>query len=116
MILDSSLKLKINSVKIISFDIFDTLLLRSFLEPKDVFLALEKAENCPEFFKYRSEAEPKAWEKLGLDGIEECDHYLTAGETLLDGNVGFFMAPTKHFLSRHAWNNYMEFMRRHLNK
>ena len=64
MILDSSLKLKINSVKIISFDIFDTLLLRSFLEPKDVFLALEKTENCPEFFKYRSEAEPKAWEKL----------------------------------------------------
>ena len=64
MLLDSNLKLKINNVKIISFDIFDTLLLRSFLEPKDVFLALEKAENCPEFCKYRSEAEPKAWEQL----------------------------------------------------
>ena len=64
MILDSSLKLKINSVKIISFDIFDTLLLRSFLEPKDVFLSLEKTENCPDFFKYRTQAEPKAWEKF----------------------------------------------------
>ena len=61
-------------------------------------------------------AASEAWEKLGLDGLQECDHYLTGGETLLDGNVGFFMAPTKHFLSRHAWNNYMEFMRRHLNK
>lgn len=61
-------------------------------------------------------AAAKAWEKLGLDGIEDCDHYLTPGERLLNGNIGFFMAPTKHFLSRHAWNNYMEFMRRHLNK
>ena len=61
-------------------------------------------------------AASKMWEKLGLDGIEECDHYLTAGEALLDGNVGFFVSPTKHFLSRHAWNNFMDFMRRHLNK
>lgn len=61
-------------------------------------------------------AAAKAWENMGLYGIQECDHFLTPGERLLDGNVGFFMAPTKHFLSRHAWNNYMEFMRRHLNK
>ena len=60
-------------------------------------------------------AAAKAWEKLGLDGIEECDHYLTAGEKLLQGNVGFFMSPTKHFLSRFAWNNFIEFMRKHLN-
>lgn len=58
-------------------------------------------------------AASEAWEKLGLDGMQECDHYLTADEKLLDGNVGFFMAPTMHFLSRHAWNNYMEFMRIH---
>ena len=57
-----------------------------------------------------------AWEDLGLDGIKGCDHYLTAGEKLLDGNVGFFMSPTKHFLSRHAWNNFMEFIRQHFNK
>ena len=61
-------------------------------------------------------AAAKAWEDMGLDGIEECDHFLTAGEKLLQGNVGFFMAPTKHFLSRHAWNNYIEFMLKHLNK
>ena len=60
-------------------------------------------------------AASKAWESMGLDGIEECDHFLTPGEKLLDGNVGFFMAPTKHFLSRHAWNNFIEFMRKHTN-
>lgn len=54
-----------------------------------------------------------AWENLGLEGLEECDHFLTGGEKLLNGNVGLFMAPTMHFLSRHAWNNYMEFMRIH---
>lgn len=54
-----------------------------------------------------------AWQQLGLDGMQPCDRYLTSGEKLLDGNVGFFMAPTNHFLSRHAWNNYMEFMRIH---
>ena len=58
-------------------------------------------------------AAAEAWEKMGLDGIEECDHYLTGGEKLLNGNVGFFMTPTMHFLSRHAWQRYMEFMRIH---
>ncbi len=58
-------------------------------------------------------AAAEAWENIGLEGIQECDHYLTGGEKLLNGNVGFFMAPTMHFLSRHAWSNYMEFMRIH---
>ncbi len=58
-------------------------------------------------------AAAEAWEKIGLYGIEKCDHYLTGGEKLLHGDIGFFMAPTKHFLSRHAWNSYMEFMRIH---
>ena len=58
-------------------------------------------------------AAAEAWEKTGLMGLKECDHYLTGSEKLLDGNVGFFMAPTMHFLSRHAWNNFMEFMRIH---
>lgn len=58
-------------------------------------------------------AASEAWEKLGLVGLEECDHYLNPDERLLHGNVGYSMTPTTHFLSRHAWNNYMEFMRIH---
>lgn len=58
-------------------------------------------------------AASEAWEKLGLVGLQECDHYLAPGEKLLNGNVGYSMTPTTHFLSRHAWINYMEFMRIH---
>lgn len=58
-------------------------------------------------------AASEAWEKFGLAGLQECDHYLTPDEKLLNGNVGYSMTPTTHFLSRHAWINYMEFMRIH---
>ena len=58
-------------------------------------------------------AASEAWEKLGLVGLQECDHYLVPGEKLINGNVGYSMTPTTHFLSRHAWINYMEFMRIH---
>ena len=58
-------------------------------------------------------AASEAWEKFGLVGLQECDHYLVPGEKLLNGYVGYSMTPTTHFLSRHAWINYMEFMRIH---
>ena len=58
-------------------------------------------------------AASEAWEKLGLIGLQECDRYLVPSEKLLNGNVGYSMTPTTHFLSRHAWINYMEFMRIH---
>ncbi len=58
-------------------------------------------------------AASEMWENMGLVGLQNCDHYLTPGERLLEGNIGYCMTPTTHFLSRHAWNNYMEFMRIH---
>lgn len=58
-------------------------------------------------------AASESWEKFGLVGLQECDHYLVPGEKLLNGNVGYSMTPTTHFLSRHAWINYMDFMRIH---
>ena len=58
-------------------------------------------------------AASEAWEKMGLVGLEECDRYLEPNEKLLKGNVGFSMTPTTHFLSRHSWHNYMEFIRIH---
>ena len=56
-------------------------------------------------------AASEAWEKLGLVGLQECDHYLAPEEKLLNGNVGYSVTATTHFLSRHAWHNYMKFMR-----
>ncbi len=58
-------------------------------------------------------AASEMWEKQGLTGLEECDHFLASEESLLEGNVGFFVAPTMHYMSRYAWSKYLEFMRKH---
>lgn len=47
---------------VISFDIFDTLVLRSFSDPKDLFYIVGKRLNMPEFYDLRIEAEKKAKE------------------------------------------------------
>ena len=58
-------------------------------------------------------AASKAWENMGLKGLQGSDHYILPKETMMQGDVGIFMTPTHHFMSRHAWNNFMEFMRIH---
>lgn len=47
-------------------------------------------------------AASEAWEKAGLDGLVGCNRFLTSGEALLDGHIGFFMIDFLHFLSRHS--------------
>lgn len=54
-----------------------------------------------------------AWEELGLKGITECDHFLNHGEACLDGRIGYFMIDFFHFLSRHSWHRYLEFIELH---
>lgn len=58
------IKQKIKNAKIISFDIFDTLLVRPFLEPKNVFDFLSKHLQEPEFAYKRSVAE----DELRIEG------------------------------------------------
>lgn len=50
----------IDKHEVISFDIFDTLLLRPYVKPTDLFLHLERLENAVGFAKARIEAEQKA--------------------------------------------------------
>ena len=47
---------------VISFDIFDTLVLRSFSDPKDLFYIVGKRLDMPEFYNLRIQAEKKAKE------------------------------------------------------
>lgn len=49
----------ISKKDIISFDIYDTLIIRSFVQPNDVFKFLEKNENIKGFYKARLKAEKK---------------------------------------------------------
>ena len=48
-------------IKIYSFDIFDTLLLRPYTDPQGVWKILEEQENCKGFAKFRKEADAKTY-------------------------------------------------------
>ena len=64
MSLLNKLKSKIKKSDIISFDIFDTLLLRSYLNPNDVFAAIAEKYDTPDFYENRINAEPAAMRDL----------------------------------------------------
>ena len=57
---------------IISFDIFDTLLLRPFAKPTDLFFYMEDTLNRPGFAQHRVSAENKLRKELPI-GIEEIE-------------------------------------------
>ena len=73
-----TIKDKINKAEIVSFDIFDTLLLRPYVEPVDLFKHLEKLYAVENFSKVRIEAEKTARKKyshnidITLNQIYEC--------------------------------------------
>lgn len=65
------LKQKIDSHKIISFDIFDTLIIRPYEKPTDVFLHIELAYKVKNFCNIRQEAESKARRIASKNGFDE---------------------------------------------
>lgn len=75
-----SLKRKINKAQVVSFDIFDTLLLRPYVAPVDLFYHIEQNFNCEGFAKNRIEAEQlarklktsKEKEDITYDEIYDC--------------------------------------------
>lgn len=67
---------EIEKYDVISFDIFDTLLVRPYAKPTDLFLHLEYLYNAEGFHKKRIEAEKIArknnnYEEVGIDDIYE---------------------------------------------
>ena len=74
---DTDLKKLINNSEIVSFDIFDTVILRKVLEPADIFTIVENLYNDEhkkldiDFKSIRSKAEPEATKILTeLDGTQ----------------------------------------------
>ena len=55
----------------------------------------------------------EAWERMGLTGLVGSNRYLKPGEALTDGHVGYFLIHSLHFLSRHSWKHFLEFMEKH---
>ena len=62
----------------------------------------------------RALAAGEAWERMGLSGLITPDRYINHGEALLDVHIGFIKANTFHFLTRHNWRNFLNFMQKHL--
>ena len=58
-------------------------------------------------------AASEAWEREGTLGLVAPDCYPEPGETYLDGNVGFCYFHMRHFMSRHAWRCFLEFIKKH---
>jgi HAD superfamily hydrolase (TIGR01549 family) len=59
----------IDKHQIISFDIFDTLLIRPYIKPSDIFFHLEKIYSLPGFAKHRMDTESSAREKTPVEEI-----------------------------------------------
>ena len=64
---------------VISFDVFDTLLLRPFDDPKTVFYLVGERLHCPSFTRYRvlaeKQARQEALEKTGYNEVTLEDIY-----------------------------------------
>lgn len=58
-------------------------------------------------------AAAQAWEREGLDGLVAPDRYPETGESFLNGHVGFYCLKMKHFMSRHGWRHFLDFIKNH---
>lgn len=57
----------------------------------------------------------EAWERMGLSGLLNADdRYLTPDEVRPDGHVGICQSNTFHYLTRHNWKRFLDFMEQHL--
>jgi predicted HAD superfamily hydrolase len=70
---------KINDYEVISFDIFDTLIIRPYLKPIDVFQHIERILKLKNFAKKRIQAELKARKKAQADEITYDEIYQNLG-------------------------------------
>lgn len=65
------LRKKFSTAKVVSFDFFDTLFLRSVCAPEDVFDLLGKRFDIPEFRELRIQAQAEAFRQMHLAGLNE---------------------------------------------
>ena len=80
------------SFDVISFDIFDTLLLRPFVKPTDLFYVMERDEHCEGFAQARIAGEQRAQAKVRAAGraeatLDEIYHGIPEWEKLKDAEI-----------------------------
>ena len=67
---------EIEKADVVSFDIFDTLLLRPYIKPTDLFVHMEKFFNAPGFAENRIQSEITARQNTGKPEVTIDDIYL----------------------------------------
>lgn len=78
-LISQKIKEEINKSQLISFDIFDTLILRPYLKPSDMFIHIERLYGIKNFARKRKDAEIKARRKSTDDEISLDDIYEVMG-------------------------------------
>ena len=96
-------------------DDFDQHYLISTIAPRFVVVASNSGDNWAD---QKSEqlgchAASEMWENKGLLGLVDCNEFAKPGEAFLKGRLGYFMVDFVHFLSRHNWHRYLEFIELH---
>ena len=61
-------------------------------------------------------ASSEACEKLGLKGLICDDKFPEVNESFIQGRIGYHLREGVHYLSRHDWKNYMDFIDLHKNE
>ena len=92
---------------------FDQHFLLAASAPRKVYVASasedEWADPTSEYLACAA-ASP-AWEVNGVTGFAAPDRLPESWDTFADGNVGYHLRPGIHFLSRHDWKRYIDYIK-----
>lgn len=95
---------------------FDQHQLMALLAPRHLYVAsaLEDIWSDPTSEFMAAKLASDAWTLHGRTGlVNPTGDYISAGEHLHDGDVGYHMRTGLHFLSRYDWQQYMQYFDRH---
>lgn len=96
---------------------FDQHYLLSLIAPRNLYIASSSEDSWadPHSEFLCALAVNPIYELYGKKGLIHFDKYLEAGEKLLDGNIGYHVRDGWHYLSRHDWNTFIEYIKKHEN-
>ena len=96
-------------------DTFDQHFLLAAIAPRYICVGTadedDWADNDSQFLCCAAASE--MWTKSGRSGFVCPDRFPDAGEAFISGHIGFYTRPGGHYLSRHDWIRYMDFMDEH---
>lgn len=98
-------------------DEFDQHFLLATVAPRHVYVASASMDDWadPDSQFLCCAAASPAYEKLGLVGFVHHEKIPEVGDAYHEGMIGYHMRYGNHFLSRHDWQRYMEYMELHKN-